>query len=35
MEILIALSVLVFVGLLAMQFGVDSRPSEHDRPTNW
>jgi hypothetical protein len=35
MEMLIALSFLVFIGILALQFGVDSRPSEHDRPTNW
>lgn len=35
MEILIVLSFLVIVGILALQFGADSRPSEHDRPTNW
>jgi hypothetical protein len=35
MEIVISLAFLVVLGILALQFGVDSRPSEHDRPTNW
>ena len=35
MEILIGFSLLVIVGILALQFGADSRPSEHERPTNW
>jgi hypothetical protein len=35
MEILIALSFVVVLGILALQFGVDSRPSERERPRNW
>ena len=35
MEILILVWFILVVGILASQFGADSRPSEHERPTNW
>jgi hypothetical protein len=35
MEILTVALILVFIGALAIVFGADSRPSEHEHLRNW